>query len=143
MTGDVTLRTTTGVQIPAEELEFSAVRARGPGGQKVNKSSTAIQLRFDIGRSSAFTDAERERLLAVSDQRLTTDGVLVIRAEGTRHRERNRAEAIARLMEFLDAGLKIPKTRKPTRPGRRAVEKRLKAKSARSAVKATRKPPDI
>ena len=143
MDGDTSeLQTRRGVTLPASELEFSATRSAGPGGQKVNKTSTAIQLRFDIRGSSALTADQKEKMLAVKDQRLTTDGVLVIKAQQFRSQKKNRDEAISRLVDFIDAALEPAKPRRRTRPGKAVIEKRLANKANRSRVKALRRPPD-
>ena len=136
------LTTATGKRIPASELIITAVRAQGPGGQKVNKSSSAIQLRFDIRSSSALTAEEADRLLARPDSRLTGDGAIVIRAQRFRSQARNREDARERLAAFIDRGLAKSKIRKPTRPGKAARVKRLRDKARRAKVKALRKPPE-
>jgi ribosome-associated protein len=134
--------TASGVSIPLAEIETSFVRAQGPGGQHVNKTSSAVQLRFDIRRSTALNDAQRRALLGLRDQRITSAGIIVIKAQGHRSREQNRRDAIERLVEFIDAGLRPRKRRVPTRPGKAAVEARLEQKSRRAGVKATRRKPD-
>lgn len=131
-----------GKRIPISELILTAVRASGPGGQKVNKTSSAIQLRFDIRSSAALTADEAERLLARPDNRLTGDGAIVIRAQRFRSQARNRDDAVARLGAFIDRGLATTKVRKATRPGKTAKEKRLREKARRSRTKALRRPPD-
>lgn len=136
------IRTASGISIPESEIETRFVRARGPGGQKVNKTSSAVRLRFDIRRSSAFTEAQRRRLLASNDSRLTASGAIVIKSQGSRSREANRREAIARLIEFVDQGLEERKPRIPTRPGPSAVRRRLDDKAKRARLKATRRKPD-
>jgi ribosome-associated protein len=136
------VRTRRGILLPWDELAFTAIRAGGPGGQNVNKTSTAIQLRFNIRGSASLTETQKKRLLSVDDQRLTTDGVLVIKAQQHRSQKKNRDDAVARLVDFIDAGLAPVKKRRRTLPGKAAVEKRLKQKSERSRVKALRRPPD-
>ena len=101
--------------IPESEVEFSAIRAQGPGGQHVNKASTAVHLRFDIAASSLPVEI-KERLLARSDSRISADGVLVIKAQGSRSLESNKAEALARLHALIERAAHVPKPRKPTRP---------------------------
>lgn len=136
MTGGV--RVTGSVTIPESELEFSSIRAQGAGGQHVNKASTAVQLRFDIASSGALTDEQKRRLTDLPDQRITRDGVIVIKSQEHRSRERNRAEAVARLVSLLRGGLEVPKPRKPTRPPRRAREERLRDKEKRGQLKKLR-----
>jgi ribosome-associated protein len=113
--------------IPVEEIEITAMRASGPGGQNVNKVASAIHLRFDV-RASSLPAEVKERLLALRDRRISAKGVIVIKAQRYRTREQNRAEALARLDELLAAALARRKPRKPTRPTRAARERRLGAK---------------
>ncbi len=138
---DSDIVTRGGIRIPIAEIEFSATRARGPGGQHVNKTATAVRLRFDIVSSGAFSAAQKSRLLNSGDRRLTGDGHIVIRSDGTRSRRRNRDAAVARLLDFIESGLVERTPRKPTRPSRAARERRLRDKSARANVKANRRPP--
>jgi len=125
------------LSIPDEEIELRAIRAQGPGGQNVNKVSSAIHLRFDIPASS-LPSSVKERLLASRDQRITADGVLVIKAQNQRTREKNRLEAIERLCQLVLDASSPRKKRVPTRPGRAAREKRLDAKKRRSSIKKLR-----
>lgn len=129
-----------GISIPFAEVAFSAVRSPGPGGQNVNKLSTSVELRFDVGRSS-LPDWARERVLARADQRLTRDGVIVIRAREYRSQERNREAAVARLRAMIRGALWRPPPRRPTRPGRAQRERRIQSKRQRAQRKALRKPP--
>lgn len=125
------------ITIPPEEVEFTAIRARGAGGQNVNKVANAAHLRFDIAASSLPEDI-RERLLKLGDQRISKDGVVIIKAQEYRSLEKNRAEALRRLNDLIDSVAVPPKTRRPTRPTRSAIAKRLETKARRSRLKAER-----
>ena len=125
------------IAIPAREIEVSAVRAQGAGGQNVNKVSSAIHLRFDI-RASSLPQLYKERLLRLHDQRITKDGVVVIKAQQHRSQEMNREEALARLQQLIRSVAVARKKRKPTRPTRSSQRKRLDSKAKRGAVKLTR-----
>lgn len=125
------------LRIPAKEIEISAIRAQGAGGQNVNKVSSAIHLRFDIGASS-LPDYYKERLLALQDQRITKEGVVVIKAQQHRSQEKNRDEALRRLRELIKSVAVPRKKRKPTKPTRSSQRKRLDSKTKRGEVKRTR-----
>lgn len=125
------------VAIPAREIEISAIRAQGAGGQNVNKVSSAIHLRFDIGTSS-IPDLYKERLLKLNDQRITKEGVVVIKAQQHRSQEKNREEALRRLQELIKSIAVSPKKRKPTKPTQSSQRKRLDSKTRRGAVKLSR-----
>ncbi|MET0518936.1 MAG: alternative ribosome rescue aminoacyl-tRNA hydrolase ArfB [Burkholderiaceae bacterium] len=123
---------------PADwELEFSFVRAQGAGGQNVNKVSSAAHLRFDIARSS-LPVAIKERLLALSDQRISNEGVVVIKAQEHRSQEMNRADAVARLVALVHSVAHVPKARKATKPTWGSQQRRLQGKALRGTVKAGR-----
>jgi ribosome-associated protein len=125
------------VSIPRNEIELSAIRASGPGGQKVNKTSSAVQLRFDIPASS-LPEFYQARLLALGDSRIGRDGVLVIKAQEYRSQEQNREQALARLQELVRRVAVRRKKRIPTKPSRSSQRKRMDSKTKRGRIKALR-----
>jgi ribosome-associated protein len=128
---------TSGVAIPDSEIEFTAVRSQGPGGQNVNKVSSAIHLRLDINQSS-LPDIFKQRLLKISDQRISKDGVIVIKAQTTRSQEKNRAEALERLQQLLVQVTYTPKVRRPTRPTKGSQKRRMDKKTQHGKQKSLR-----
>ncbi len=130
---------TTPPKFPVDEreVEFSAIRAQGAGGQNVNKVSSAIHLRFDI-HTSSLPDAVKARLLALNDSRITQEGVFVLKAQQHRTQEMNRSDAMDRLQEVVDSVSSPPRIRKATKPTYGSKQRRLEGKSLRSDIKASR-----
>ena len=121
-----------------EEVDLQAIRAQGAGGQNVNKVSNAVHLRFDVRRSS-LPEELKQRLMARRDQRISDEGIVVIKAQRYRSLEKNRADALARLRAVIDAAAEIPQSRRPTRPSATSKRKRIETKVQRGQVKALRR----
>ena len=130
------------LSIPEREIEETFIRASGPGGQNVNKTATAVQLRFDVAHSPSLPEAVRARLLRLAGKQLNAAGVLTIEARRFRSQERNRQDARARLIRLIRQATQKPKPRRKTRPTAAARERRLKEKRRRSETKRRRQPPE-
>ncbi|MGB5453985.1 MAG: alternative ribosome rescue aminoacyl-tRNA hydrolase ArfB [Sedimenticolaceae bacterium] len=135
------LQINSDIVLQDEELEWQAIRAQGAGGQNVNKVSSAFHLRFDIP-SSSLPDAVKQRLLETRDQRISNEGILVIKAQRFRTQEKNRADAIERLRELIVSATRVEKKRRPTKPSRSSQRKRMDSKTRRGQTKRLRRSVD-
>ncbi len=133
------IRVAPGIGLDEKEIIFSFIRASGPGGQNVNKVSTAVQLRFDVRRSPSLPYAVRQRLERIAGHRVSGDGVLIITAQRFRSQERNRRDAVDRLVTLVAEAARPPKLRRATRPTRASRERRLEAKRHRGQIKRARR----
>lgn len=127
------------VSVPLDELRFAFTRSSGPGGQHVNKTATQVELTFDVAHSPSLSEAQRQRVLAALRSQINREGVLRITCQSTRSQHRNRQEAVERFRELLRRALHVPKARRPTRPTRASVERRLAEKKERSRRKKERR----
>jgi len=132
------LQITPQIALEDDELEWQAIRAQGAGGQNVNKVSSALHLRFDI-HASSLPDDVKQRLLGLRDQRISADGVIVIKAQRFRTQEKNRSDAIERLSELIARASRVPKKRRPTKPSRASQQRRMDSKTRRGQTKRLRR----
>jgi ribosome-associated protein len=135
------IRVSPSISLSESELQFDFIRASGPGGQNVNKVSTAVQVRFDVNGSDALPEGVRQRLIKLAGSRMTNDGVLILTARRHRTQERNKQDGIDRLVQMIQEAASPPRRRKKTRPTRASKERRLKAKKARGDTKQGRNRP--
>jgi ribosome-associated protein len=135
---EIRLKISNSVSISERDIEFHAIRAQGPGGQNVNKVSSAIHLRFDIPASD-LPEGVKEKLLALKDSRITKDGVVVIKAQNFRSREKNREDGLNRLIALIRGAVRQQRKRRPTKPSRAAKKKRMDSKTRHGNLKALRK----
>ncbi len=133
-----TLQISKNISIPIDEIEFNAIRSQGSGGQNVNKVSTAIHLRFNINFSS-LPDIYKQRLLMLNDNRISKDGIIVIKAQESRSQNKNKDIALLRLQELIRSVISVSKKRRPTRPSKNSQKARLDSKAKRGKIKTLRK----
>jgi len=134
-----TIQITETITIDPNEITYDFIRASGPGGQKVNKTSSAVQLRFDVGESPSLPDDVRQRLIHLAGKRLTANQILVIEAKRFRSQEDNRRDAVERLIHLIQKAVHPPVRRRKTKPSKASVERRLKQKKQRSSIKRQRR----
>ena len=135
----MSLEINSNLVIPDSDLSFAFIRASGPGGQNVNKVSSAVQLRFDMAGTTALSDAVKSRLRALAGRRVTDDGAILITARNQRSQDHNRREALERLADLISKALVVPKTRKATKPTRASKERRLESKTRQQQTKKARR----
>lgn len=132
------LRISDSIVIPESEIEINAIRSQGPGGQNVNKVATAIHLRFNIESSAALPNDVKSRLMAIRDHRISSDGIINLKAQRSRSQDKNKMDALNRLCDLIGKALVEPRPRKKTKPSRKAKEKRLADKARRGQLKQSR-----